>query len=423
MRIYDHDKETEGMSMAIREKYYFDKLKEIINYAYRNAPAIRRKFDQAGFDPSQFKNIQDLEKVPILKKEELKEEQRKNPPFGGYLAIPLENLQRVYVSPGPIYDPEEKGASRLREAKMMYDVGFRPGDRVAVTLSYHMVPAGLLFDKALREIGALVVPTGVGNSELQVRVIKDLHVTGYVGTATFLMSLIRKAEERGYIIRQEFPIKKALLTAEMVPQSLRDTLEYRYHIDTWQAYGTADVGLFACECDQKSGMHLANDVYVEIIDPSTGKNVQPGETGEVVVTYFNKVYPLIRLATGDLSYLNAELCPCGRTSPRLVKILGRVGDAFKVRGLFLHGSQVKEALSIFSEISRYSMEISRTGDRDQLTLKAELKYEGVDQENLSFRLLNRIKDVCRLKVDEVKFVRPGTLEPDVKPLIDNRKWE
>jgi phenylacetate-CoA ligase len=413
----------ETMQADVRKNYYLEELKKIIDHAYRNASAVRKKFDGAGFTPSQFKTLQDLDKIPILKKEELKEDQSRNPPFGGYLAVPMADLQRIYVSPGPIYDPEEKGNRRLREARMLHAHGFGPGERVLVTLSYHMVPAGLLFDKALREAGALVIPAGIGGTDLQVQVIKDLQVTGYIGTATFLMNLIQKAEEKGYSIPGDFPVKTALLTAEGVSPVIRQKIDQVYNIHTWQGYGTADIGLFAYECREVSGMHLAEDVFVEIIDPNTCQSVESGETGEVVVTHFNKTYPLIRFGTGDLSYLDSEPCSCGRTSPRLVKIVGRVGDSFKVRGLFVHGSQVQEAMSAISGVAKYCMVIAQSENRDELNLKVELEDQTLNRDELTLKLINRIKEICGLKADTVKFVDPGTLDRDVKPLIDNRIWK
>jgi len=417
------DKEMETMPFEEREKYYFDEIKKIVIHAYANAPAVRKKFDEAHFDPVQFKTIQDLNKIPIIKKEELKEAQRKAPPFGGYLGVSMDDLQRVYVSPGPIYDPEEKGHQRLSEAKMLQAHGFGPGERVIVTLSYHMVPAGLLFDKAIRETGALVIPAGIGGTELQVQVIKDLQVTGYIGTASFLMNLIRKAEEKGHAIPGDFPIKTALLTAERVSPEIRRILENDYSIHTWQGYGTADIGLFAYECERDSGMHLSDDVYVEIIDPNTGQSVEPGETGEVVVTHFNKAYPLIRFGTADLSYLGTSPCQCGRTSPRLMRIVGRVGDSFKVRGLFIHGSQVQEALSPIPDIAGYSMVITASGKGDELTVRVELADQESNRGELEPKLIQRIKEICGPKTDRVEFVDRGVLGAEPKPLIDKRRWD
>lgn len=417
------DKEIETMPFEQREKYYLEELKRIIKHAYENAPAVRKKFNEANFDPVQFKTLQDLNKIPIVKKEELKEAQREAPPFGGYLGVSMGDLQRIYISPGPIYDPEKEGHQRLREARMLHAHGFGPGERVIVTLSYHMVPAGLLFDKALRKAGALVIPAGVGGTDLQVQVIKDLQVTGYIGTATFLMNLIRKAEEKGHGIPGDFPIKTALLTAERVSPATRQKLEQDYSIHTWQGYGTADIGLFAYECEHSSGMHLSDDVYVEIVDPNTGQNVEAGETGEVVVTHFNKTYPLIRFGTADLSYLDTKPCQCGRTSPRLVKIVGRVGDSFKVRGLFIHASQVREAVSAVSGIVKYSMVIAESEKGDELALKVELEDQALNREELTPKLLQRIKEICGLKTDRIEFVEHGILGVEPKPLVDNRNWE
>jgi phenylacetate-CoA ligase len=404
------------------ELHYTEEIRKILAHAYRNAPAIRKKYDLVGFHPSSFRSLKDIGRIPVLKKEELRESQRQSPPFGGFLGINPEELQRIYVSPGPIFDPEAIGEKRLMEAKIFKSIGFGRGHRVAVTFSYHMVPAGLLFDKALREVGAVVIPLGTGNTEQQLMLIKELQINGYVGTGNFLMSLVQKATQNRTTFG-DFPIKKALLAGESIPETVRKGLEEDFHISTWQGYGTADIGLFAFECDAKKGMHSADEVYIEIVDPATGEICEPGESGEVVVTYFSKAYPLIRFGTGDISYLDTSVCSCGRVSPRLGQIMGRVGDSFKVRGLFLHGSQVHEALRGFSEISKYALVISRTGNKDELTLKVELSSPAADRDRLSSEFVGRIKNHCQLRLDRTEFMEPGSLKYEGKTLIDTRKTD
>jgi len=380
-KYFDEAKET--MPLEERQYYYCAKIKEIVNYAYEKSPFIKKHFDAVGLKPDEIHGPEDLPKVPIITKEKIREAHRLAHPFGDLIAVPPEGLQRIYVSPGPIYDPEAKGESRLKESKTMYAVGFRPGDRVMVSFSYHMVPAGLLLDKALRGLGATVIPAGVGNTELQVTIMRDLKVTGYIGTATFLLNLIKKANEMGCPFGQEILLETALLTGEKVPKSLRRIFEEDYGINTGQTYGTAELGMFAYECSEKSGMHVGEEVFVEIVDPKTGKGVPDGEVGEIVATYFDSTFPLIRFGTGDLSYVNVEPCPCGRTSVRLGEIVGRVGDSFKVRGMFVHEPQVKEVLTKVDGVDTDVLVITRQNQRDELTFTVELEDESINKSGVS----------------------------------------
>lgn len=418
------DEAMETLSPEARERYYDEKIRWIVEHAYKNAPAIKEKFDRMGVAPSDIRSSKDLEKIPVTKKEELRESQKLNPPFGGFLAVPPEKVQRIYLSPGPLYDPEGFGESRSKEAKTLYGAGFRPGDRVMVTLSYHMVPAGILLDKGLRELGATAIPTGVGQTELQVQLMRDLKITGYVGTATFMMNLIKRAEEVGLDPRKDLFIRNAYLTAEAVPQAIRNTLEKDYGINTWSAYGTADLGMLAYECPRKTGMHICEEAFIEIVDPNTGRRLGPGETGEIVVTSFDETYALIRFGTADLSSIvGEEACPCGRTSARLGPITGRVGDSFKARGMFIHAPQVKQVASKYSELARSQLVITRRENRDILTYKVELSDEAADREKLTTRLFDSFRDIIRLKIDGVEFIPRGTLAEDAKMLVDERKWD
>lgn len=420
-KYFDEAKET--MPLEERQGYYGDKIREIVNYAYEKSPFIKKHFDAVGLKPDEIHGPEDLPKVPIITKEKIREAHRLSPPFGDLIAVPPEGLQRIFVSPGPIYDPEGKGEIRLKESKALYAVGFRPGDRVMVTFSYHLVPAGLLFDDALRGLGATVIPAGVGNTEFQATIMRDLKVTGYIGTATFLMNLIKKAEEMGCPFGQEIFLKTALLTGEKVPKSLRRIFEEDYGINTGQGYGGAEIGLFAYECSEKSGMHVAEEVFIEIVDPKTGKMVPEGEVGEIVATHFDHTFPLIRFGTGDLSCMEVEQCPCGRTSVRLGEIVGRVGDSFKVRGMFIHEPQVKEVLTKVDGIAKGALVITRQNQRDELMFRVELKDESINKRGVSQGLESTFKDICRLKIDRIEFSPKGTIAPDDKALKDERKWD
>jgi len=417
------DPVMETMPREERVAYYEKKVREIVHAAYERSPFMREHFDKAGLGPSDINGPGDLPKAPLVKKAAIREAHKLFPPFGNLMSVDWAGLQRIYVSPGPIYGPEPVGEKRMKEVKALYSMGFREGDRVMVTLSFHLVPAGLLFDTVLRELGAIVIPTGVGNVELQVGVMRDLQATGYIGTATFLMNLIKKAGEMGLSFGKEIVLHKALLTAEKVPKSLRKTFEEDYGISTAEGYGTAEAGLFAYECSEKSGMHIAEEVLVEIVDPDTGEPVPERETGEIVVTHFSSTFPLIRFGTGDLSCLRTEPCPCGRTSARLGEIVGRVGDSYKARGMFIHDPQVRAVVEKVQAVRQGVLVITREHDRDKLTFKVELKDERINKKEVRKSLEEAFKDLCRLKVDEVEFYPEGTIRVEDKALLDERKWE
>ena len=422
MGVY-FDQILETLPPEQREEYFQRKIRETVVYAYRNSPFVRKHLDQAGIDPNNIKGPKDLPSIPVIKKEQVREAHRLCPPFGEILAVPPQELGRIYMSPGPIYDPEHREEKRLKEAKALFGAGLRPGDRVMVTFSFHLVPAGLLFDMALREMGATVIPSGVGNTELQATLLKDLQVTGYIGTASFLLNLLDRCKELGYLFGKDVALKWAVLTGEKVPDSMRQIFEKDYGIQTGQVYGTGDLGLFAYECGEHKGMHVCEEVFLEIVDPQSGLPVSPGEVGEIVVTYFDKTLPMVRYGTGDLSFLETGPCPCGRTSPRLGAIVGRVGDSFKVRGMFLHEPQVRQAAEKVEGVHRAILVIERINNRDHLTFKVELEDGPVDRKSARETLERNFRDLCRLKTDDVQFFPKGTFGNENKSLLDERKWD
>ncbi len=397
-------------------------LRLAVARAYHHAPATRAIMDRAGVKPGDIRIYKDLEKLPVTRKTDVIELQKQNPPYGGFLAVPLEEVERVFVSPGPIYEPLH--SSRIKWfAHTFWAAGFRKGDVVVNTFTYHLSPAGMLFHEALRHCGATVVVTGVGNTEIQLQAMRDLKVTGFVGTPSFLMTIIKKAEEMGLDFRKDLVLKKAWFTGEMLAPSVRKTLENDYHINTSQAYAVTEPGgAIAYECEQKSGLHMMDDYFVEIIDPRTGKQIPPGDIGETVVTpLHNKVWGLLRFGTGDLSSYTTEPCPCGRKAHRLTGILGRTGDAVKVRGMFVVARQAEDAIMGSGAISKFQLVVTRVGNRDVLTLKAELK-EGVSGEQLSTSLNDRFQNVCRVRIDVFEFVPAGTLPEKSQKILDERKW-
>jgi phenylacetate-CoA ligase len=410
------------MTKPDRRKNLNKKLTLIVSHAYRHAPAFKAKMDRAGVKPSEVKTIKDLDKIPVTAQSEMVSLQTENPPFGGFLTIPIEKLERIFVSPGPLYEPIRIGDFAKAAAEALSVFGIRKGDRVLNTFSYHMVPAGLWVDQALQLLGATVIPAGVGLSDLQVKIMKDLKVTGYVGTPSFLMTLIKRAEEMGLQFRKDFSLRCALCSAEILPPSMRKTFEDDYGIKVADTYASAILGILGYECLEKSGFHFPEEIIIEIVDPPTGKSLGPGEIGEVVVTLFDRTYPLIRFGTGDLSSYTDEPCPCGRKSYRLTRIMGRVGEAVKVRGMFIHSRQIEEVIRKFPEVSRFQVNVSRSGHRDEWAIKLELKEE-VDREKLLESLQKSIQESCRVKPDKIEFVSQGTIAEGTKKIVDQRTWE
>jgi phenylacetate-CoA ligase len=413
----------ETMSPSEREDYLNRKLAGTVARAYRRAPAVKELFDKAGVRPGDIRSVKDLEKLPIVRKTDLLEMQKGKLPFGGILGIPREDVERVFVSPGPIYEIQPGSIKWF--AKSFWAAGFRKGDVVINTFTYHMSPAGILFHEAIRDCGATVVVAGTGNTDLQIQVMKDLGVTGFVGTPSFLMTVIKRAEERGLDIKHDLRLQRAWFTGEMLPASLRKTFEGDYGIDTYQAYAVTEPGgAIAYECRQKNGMHLMDEYVTEIVDPETGKQLGPGEVGEIVTTQLqNEDWGLIRFGTGDLSSYVAETCPCGRTAPRITGIVGRAGDAVKVRGMFIVARQAEQAIMGFVQVSKYQLVVGRRQHRDEMTLKIELKDAGADRARLSDDINQKFQDVCRIKIDRIEFVGLGTIGDNQPGIVDERKWE
>ena len=414
----------EKMSREERSRLLDEQLKWLVAYAYEKAPATKARFDEAGIAPSNVSGIKDLENLPLLRKDELVDLYKSNPPLGGLVTVPITELDRVYVSPGPIYDPHHHSESYWqRHVHLAKSVGFGKGDIVVNTWMYGLVPAGLLVDEMLKRVGATVIPMGVGNTELQVQVMHQLKATGFAGTTGFFMAIIKKAEEMGLDIRKDFNLRLAVIGGEMGGGPIRKTVEEKYGIATGDMYGTADVGMIASECSAKSGMHISEGVILEIISYETGKPVEPGEVGEIVVTPIDETYPLIRFGTGDIASWIDEPCPCGRTSPRITRLLGRVGDAVRTRGMFIHPRQLEPAMAKFTQIAQYQAVVTRPGTRDDLALKVELKTEeGIDKEQLSSELNQVVSAALRIKVDRVEFVAKGVIPEWHKLIVDERVY-
>lgn len=417
-----YDEKSETMSPRDRDEYTRRILRETVRFAYENAPAARAKMDVAGVRPEDIREVTDLAGIPLTRKADLKNIQKTELPFGGLAAVPPGAMRRIYVSPGPTYDPEGREETHWRWEKAFFAAGFRPGDIVQNTFMYHFSPAGLMFDEALIRIGCTVVPAGVGNTDLQLQVLRDLGVTGYVGTPSFLMTILEKGKEAGIVPGDGLRLQVALVAAEMLPETLRARFRDEFGVRVRQAYGTADVGSLGYECHEAKGMHIPDEIVLELLDPATGEPSPDGRIGEVVVTLPSATYPLLRFATGDLSLRSDEPCPCGRTSSRLLRIVGRVDQVTKVKGMFVHPEQVAQIEKKIPEASAVQLLIARAGHEDTMTIRVLLDAARSPSDALAGKVAEAARELTRLR-GEVEFVREADWTEKEKKILDTRKWD
>ncbi len=381
-----------------------------------HAPGFAARLRAAGLTAADLASPAGLSALPVIRKEDLVELQAADPPFGGLLACEPGELKRVFQSPGPIYDPEARRPDHWRWAPALRAAGFRPGDLALNAFGYHLTPAGAMFEEGLWAVGCVVIPGGVGNQEQQVRALHDLGVTGYVGLPSYLKALLEKSDQLGLPLH----LQRAFVTAEPLPPSLRAYLNGR-GITVRQGFGAAECGNLGYECEQQDGWHVPDDVLVQVCDLTGGQPLPPGESGEIVVTLLDPGYAFVRLGLGDLSSLNPDPCPCGRATPRLMGWQGRVGDAVKVRGMFLHPRQVGGWLARFPEVARWQALVTRREHKDFLTLLV-LPAPGADPAGLPERLTRSAREAIKFQLT-VELVSPEALPPDAPPLHDSRTWE
>ena len=394
-------------------------LASMVKLGYKKSAMIKKIFDENKINARKIKSREDLETLPVTSREKLVEMEMQQPPYAG-LENPAVKIDRIFTSPGPVYEPHLSESDYLW-ARAFHAAGIGKDDIALNAFSYHLVAAGLTFHSGLRKVGATVIPSGASSAQIQVQLIKDLKVTAYVGTPSFLMSIIKKAEEMGFNFREDFRVKKACFAAEPLFPAMRLSFEKDYGIDTYQMYGATEVGDVAYECSAKNGWHICEETIVEIVDPATGKNVEPGQLGEIVVTRLNDIFFLFRFGTGDLSRLITEKCSCGRISYRLAGIAGRVGDAAKVRGMFLAPSQLKVIKDKFNDLPLQAV-VSREGDKDKLTLRVEKINNDIGNAVWEDKFKKTFKDICTVKADQVEYVKAGTIKPEEKIILDQRKW-
>jgi len=400
----------ETRSADAREAALLAALPGQINHAKAKSPYFARML--AEVDPAAIATRQALAALPVTRKSELTDLQTADAPFGGLTATPTAELHRVFASPGPIYDPEGKGADWWRLARALYAAGFRKGDLLHNCFSYHFTPGGIMFETGAHALGCPVFPAGVGNTELQARAVADLKPAGYAGTPSFLKLILEKADELGL---DHASLTKACVSGEALPPNLRGALK-DLGVDVLQAYATADLGLIAYESDAKEGLIVDEGVLVEILRPGTGDPLPEGEVGEVVVTSFNPAYPLIRFATGDLSAVLPGQSPCGRTGARLRGWLGRADQTVKVKGMFVHPRQVADVVKRHPQLGRARLVVEKHGDADVMTLHVE---SASTDAGLAAAAGETLQALCKLKGGVVLHA-PGALPNDGKIIEDKR---
>jgi len=409
--------ELEKRPPQAREAALMAALPAQIAHAMNEAPGFARIL--AGVNAAGVNSREALARLPVTRKSELGELQKAIPPLGGLNATPVARMAKLFVSPGPIFEPEGSSDDWWRTARALHAIGLRAGDLVINTLAYHFVPAGSMFESGAKAIGCTVVPAGTGQTEMQVSTIRDLGISSYVGTPSFLKLIVEKADEMKADISC---LKKALVGAEYLPPALRAAMQGR-GIQVLQMYGTADLGLIAYETHApdgsvNDGMILEEALILEIVRPGTGDPVAPGEVGEVVITTFNTDYPLIRFATGDLSAVLDVPSPCGRTNVRIKGWMGRADQTTKVRAMFVTPKQVNEIARRHPEVKRARLVIDGETGAERMTLKCEVEGEPA---GLKEALVGSIRDVTKLR-GEVALIAAGSLPNDGKVIDDLRKY-
>jgi len=408
----DHYDQLEVRDPAQRELAQFNLLPDLVRHAVANAPGWARHLQ--GVDAAAVTSRAALAKLPVLRKSALKDLQAADPPYGGLTTSPAGALGRIFMSPGPIFEPEGFGEDWWRTARALFAAGIRKGDIVHNTFAYHLTPGGWILDAGARALGCAVIAAGPGNTEQQLEVIQALKPAAYVGVPDYLKILLDKAKEAG---KDASCFKKALVGGGALFPSLR--AEYKTRgIDTYQTYATADVGIIAYESAALEGMIIDEGVIVEIVRPGTGDPVPPGDVGEVVVTTFNRDYPMIRFATGDLSAVLPGVSPCGRTNMRIKGWLGRADQTTKVKGMFVHPEQVAEIAKRHAGLGRVRLVVGRAGEQDTMTLRAEAASADA---GLKAKLAETLQALTKLK-GEVELVAPGSLPNDGKVIADERTY-
>jgi phenylacetate-CoA ligase len=415
----EHFDALETRDPSVREAALLGALPLQVAHAKLASPAFAQMFKDV--DPLAVNSRSALAQLPVTRKHELLELQlasRKQggSVFGGFSAAGFgTQMPRVFASPGPIYEPEGTAKDYWRMARAIFAAGFRPGELIHNSFSYHFVPAGSMMETGAHALGCTVFPGGTGQTEQQVQAMAELKPAGYIGTPSFLRIILEKALEMDVSLTG---LSKAMFGGEAYPPSLRDWFA-AHGVAGYQCYATADVGSIAYETAAREGLVVDEGVLLEIVRPGTGDPVAAGEVGEVVVTTLNPTYPLIRFGTGDLSAVLPGACPTGRTNTRIKGWMGRADQTTKIRGMFVHPGQIDTIVKRFPEITRARLVVTGEMANDAMTLKVEALG---DASGLAEQLTEAIRDVTKLR-GQVELLQIGTLPNDGKVIEDARSYK
>lgn len=406
----DHYDALETRSAQEREADLFTRFPDVLRAALK-APAYAERLKD--IDPAKITSRAALAALPVLRKSDLPAIQKAAPPFGGLVTAPLGSFGRLFTSPGPIFEPQAAETDSWGSARAVFAAGLRPGDVVLNTFSYHLTPGGFIFDSAARALGCAVIPAGPGNTEQQFELIEAYRPVAYAGTPDFLKILLDNAEKTG---RDVSSIKRAMVSAAAFPPSLRAEIKSR-GIDAYESFGTADLGIVAFETSARDGMVVNENLILEIVKPGTGEQVREGDVGEIVVTSLNPHHPWIRLALGDLTAALPGVSASGRTNTRIKGWMGRADQTTKVKGMFVRPEQVAEIGKRHPELGRLRLVVSREGEADVMTLKAETSAASP---TLAEAVGATLRAVTKLG-GKVELVATGSLPNDGKMIADERR--
>ncbi|HEU4659165.1 MAG TPA: AMP-binding protein [Pseudolabrys sp.] len=407
MAEYYDAKETRDP--ALRERELFAALPAIVARAM-TAPGWAKHL--AGVDPQSVTSRAALAKLPVLRKSDLVRLQAETPPFGGFNVTAPAKARRLHMSPGPLFEPQGWGSDFGNGARALFAAGFRAGDIIHNSFSHHLTPGAYILEEAAHALGCPTIPGGIGNTEQQLAAIAQYKATGYIGTADFLKIMLDTAKQTGW---DASSIRRAIVSGAALPVSLREEFGAR-GITVMECYAVAETGVIAYESEAHEGLMVNEPLIVEIVRPGTGDPVSEGEVGEVVVTTANPDYPMIRLATGDLSAILPGRSPCGRTNMRIKGWMGRADQTTKVKGMFVHPTQVNEIAKRHPELRRVRLVVSRTGQQDSMTLMAECAQA---DSALSDTIAATLQSVTKVR-GSVMMVPPGSLPDDGKVIVDER---
>ena len=405
----DHYDTLEARDPSMREAELFARLPAILRKAMQ-APGYAEHF--GSIDPARITSRAALATLPVLRKSDLPALHKAAPPFGGFVSKPLGAFARLYTSPGPIFEAEAKHADPWRGARALFAAGFRPGDVVLNTFSYHLTPGGFIFDTAARALGCAVIPAGPGNTEAQFELIEAYRPVGYCGTPDFLKILIDAAIAAD---RDVSSIKRATVSGAAFPPSLQKEIK-SHGIEAYQAFGTADLGLIAFETVAREGLVMNEDIILEIVRPGTGEPVAAGDVGEIVVTTLDPDHPWIRLAIGDLTAALPGISPCGRTNERIKGWMGRADQTTKIKGMFVRPEQIAEIGKRHPELGRLRLVVQRDDEQDVMVLKCESASR---DEAARDAIAATLRSVTKLS-GTVELTTPGSLPNDGKVIADRR---